>query len=112
MERHDTADARPLYQPNDFIALEMAILAAKRLDPERLAAFHRDLLRLHPGSRKTQYVTWWEQAIAQGPDAVRSILVEPSQRGQVMRSVVSFRAFVTKRERDEIFTRHLRAGTR
>jgi hypothetical protein len=36
---------------------------------------------------------------------MRKAFVEPSERGQVLRSVISFSAFVTKDERDAIFRR-------
>jgi hypothetical protein len=104
------ADASHLYQPNDFIALEMAKLAAERLSPSCIEAFQRDLHRMHDRSGRNRYVQLWDRVIAAGPDALRQLFVESSEHGQVMRSVVSFRAFVTKEERDQIFARHVRAS--
>lgn len=103
-----SADASHLYQPNDFIALEMAKLAAERLSPLSIETFQRDLHRMHQRSGRNRYVQLWDRVIAAGPDALRQLLVESTEHGQVMRSVVSFRAFVTKEERDEIFARHAR----
>jgi hypothetical protein len=110
MNRDDTTEATSLYQPNDMIALRMGQLAATRLTEETLRRFRADLDRLlrHGDSR---YSRLWDAAFAAGPEGVRRFLTEPSQRGQVMRSLISFRAFVTKDERDAIFSENARAVT-
>ena len=102
------ADATDLYLPNDFIALAMGELAAQRLDQDRLELFRRDLDRLRSRSDDNAYFRAWDQIIAAGQDAVRRALTETSQRGQVLRSVIAFRVFVSKVERDEIFARYAR----
>jgi hypothetical protein len=105
------ADATRFYQPNDFIALELGRLAAARLDPVRLAHFRDAIQHLRELSGDTRYFRLWDRILEAGPDAVRRALVEPSERGQILRSVVSFRAFVEKQERDEIFARYGRRLT-
>ena len=45
-----------------------------------------------------------------GPEAIREVLTETTERGQVLRSCVSLRAFVTKEERDRIFVEHMQLG--
>ena len=99
----EAGDATSLYQPNDLIALRMGRLAATRVNAESLSHFRDDLDRLHARGGGP-YVRLWSAAINTGPEAVRQLLVEPSQRGQVMRSLISFRAFVSKVERDVIFS--------
>jgi hypothetical protein len=104
------ADATALYQPNDMIALRMGQLAATRVTEETLRRFRADLDRL---SRRgnSRYFRLWDTAFAAGPESVRRVLTEPSQRGQVMRSLISFRAFVTKAERHAIFMENACAVT-
>ncbi|MBV8370422.1 MAG: hypothetical protein JO036_16055 [Candidatus Eremiobacteraeota bacterium] len=104
------ADATALYQPNDMIALRMGQLAATRVTEETLRRFRADLDRL---SRRgnSRYFRLWDTAFDAGPESVRRALTEPSQRGQVMRSLISFRAFVTKAERDAIVSENVRAVT-
>jgi hypothetical protein len=102
-------NAISLYQPNDMIALRMGRLAANRVTPETLRQFGADLNRLHSRTSENVYLRIWRAAIAEGPGAVRNLLIEPSQRGQVLRSMISFRAFVSKPERDAIFSENARA---
>lgn len=102
-------DATPLYQPNDMIALRMGRLAATRLDEKRLQRFSHDLERLQSRHHNSAYFGLWTAAVTAGPEAVRRLLTEPTQRGQVLRSLISFRAFVTKAERDAIFGENARA---
>ncbi len=52
----------------------------------------------------------WDAIVDRGPEAIREAFTELSERGQILRSVISFRAFVTKAERDAIFREHTRAA--
>ncbi|MEO7040552.1 MAG: hypothetical protein ABI186_11035 [Candidatus Elarobacter sp.] len=100
------ADATPLYQPNDFIALEMGRVAAQRLTAGTISVFKASIERKRHQVGDGKYYRMWDKIVAGGADAIRQALVEPSERGQVLRSVISFRAFVTQQERDEIFRAH------
>jgi len=100
------AQARPditgAYQRGDMLALEMGLRAAMRLTPDRLAQFKSNIEKL-AARNPSRYVREWKRAIEEGPDAVRDILTDRSDHGQVMRSVISFRPFVPKEERDALF---------
>ena len=100
------AQSRPditgAYQRGDMLALEMGLRAASRLTPNRLAEFKSNIDKL-VARNPSRYVREWKRAIEEGPDAVRYLLTDRSDRGQVMRSVISFRAFVPKEERDALF---------
>lgn len=80
----------------------MGLLAASRLTPDRLAQFKSNIEKLF-ARNPSRYVSEWKRAIEEGPDAVRYLLTDRSDRGQVMRSVLSFRPFVSKEERDALF---------
>jgi hypothetical protein len=101
-------NATHLYRPNDFVALELARLASTRLDRARLERFRADVHRDRSRHGDNRYLRLWDSIIDNGPEAVRCVLLETSERGQILRSIVSFRAFVTKDERDEIVRRHAR----
>ena len=101
-EHTSTNEATNLYQPNDFIALALGRLAATRVTPEgteKLRSFIEFLRRRHG-----------DAIVDRGPEAIREAFTELSERGQILRSVISFRAFVTKAERDAIFREHTRAA--
>jgi hypothetical protein len=105
------AQARPditgAYQQGDMLALEMGLRAASRLTTDSLAQFKSNLEEL-AARNPSRYVREWKRAIEEGPDAVRDLLTDRSDRGQVMRSVISFRPFVSKEERDALFSRACR----
>jgi hypothetical protein len=103
-----TSDAINLYQPGDIIALALGRLAAQRITPENVREFRRFISFLRERHGDNNYLRTWDTIIESGPEAIRSIFTESSERGQVLRSVISFRAFITKSERDEIFREHLR----
>jgi hypothetical protein len=107
-ESQPARNATHLYRPNDFVALELARLASTRLDRERLERFRADVHRDRSRHGDNRYLRLWDSIIDNGPEAVRCVLLETSERGQILRSIVSFRAFVTKDERDEIVRRHAR----
>lgn len=100
-DKSEPRNATDTYQPNDFIALALAALASQRLDDEHIKRFAEDIRRLRKRS-DNRYLETWEHLIASGPEALRSIFLDPSDRGQVLRSVCTFRAFVSPRERAEI----------
>jgi hypothetical protein len=104
----DRGDATELYQTNDLIALALGRLAAQRLAPDRLRAFQRTIQLARERAGDNKYRRMWEEIIMRGSDAVAEALTETTERGQVLRSVISFRAFVTKDERDAIFREHTR----
>lgn len=93
---------------HDFLATELGKLAAPRVTAETLPRFRSDLDRLRKQNGDSPYLRFWDEAIAAGPAAVRRFMTERSERAQVMRSVISFRAFVSKHERDELLRRHVR----
>ena len=100
------AQSRPditgAYQRGDMLALEMGLRAATRLTPRRLAQFKSSIEKL-VARNPSRYVREWQRAIKEGPDAVRYLLTDRSDSGQVMLSVISFRPFVSKEERDALF---------
>ncbi len=100
------AQSRPditgAYQRGDMLALEMGLRAASRLTPDRLAEFKSNIEEL-AARNPSRYVREWKRAIEEGADAVRDLLTDRSDRGQAMRSVISFRPFVSKEERDALF---------
>jgi hypothetical protein len=95
-------DSTAAYQPGDMLALEMGLRAASRLTPTRLAQFRSNIEKII-ARNPSRYLRGWKRAIEDGPDAVRYLLTDRSDRGQVMRSVISFRPFVSKEERDALF---------
>ncbi len=101
-------DITDAYQRNDMLALEMGRRSAERLTAENLAAFSA---RVEKAIERTAspYLLAWKAACAAGPDAVRKILLDRGDRGQTLRSAISFRDFVPKEERDEIFREDARA---
>jgi hypothetical protein len=105
-----TKDATETYQPSDFIALALATLASERLDDERVERFAEDIHRLRERA-DNRYLEAWESLIATGPDALRQVMTERSDRGQLLRSVCTFRAFVSPQERAEIIAAHAPQGT-
>lgn len=100
------AQSRPnitgAYQRGDMLALEMGLRAASRLTPDRLAEFKSNIEEL-AARNPSRYVREWKRAIEEGAGAVRDLLTDRSDRGQAMRSVISFRPFVPKEERDALF---------
>ncbi len=105
-----TGDASDLYLTNDHIALALGRLASKRLSRERIAEFRSSVERERSIHSDNTYLRAWIEIIDRGPGALREALTEPSERGQVLRSVISFRAFVSKDERDDIFRQHTRSS--
>ena len=103
-------EATHLYLVNDHIALALGRLAAERLSPDRIADFRRFVERSRGDHAENKYLRRWIDIVNNGPDALRAAFTEPSELGQVLRSVVSFRAFITKDERDDIFRRYTRSG--
>jgi hypothetical protein len=103
----DERDATATYQLNDFIALEMARLAAERLDEIRISRFAQDIEKLRSRS-DNRYLQAWETAIKAGPEALRRVMLETTDRGQVMRSAAMFRAFVSPQERSDLILRYSR----
>ena len=85
-----------------MLALEMGLRAASRLTPERMAQFKANI-ELLITRNPSRYVREWMRAVEDGPEAVRDLLTDRSDLGQVMRSVISFRPFVPKEERDTLF---------
>ena len=81
-------DITGAYQRGDMLALEMGLRAASRLTPHRLAQFKSNIEKL-VARNPSRYVREWKRAIEEGPDAVRYLLTDRSDRAQVMRSVIS-----------------------
>jgi len=108
--RAKSADATHPYQKGDFIALEMGRLAAWRVTPESLQDFKKYLEKTHERNGDSKYLRMWFEIVQRGPDAVKEAFTETSERGQVLRSTISFRAFVAKTERDKIFHERTKGG--
>jgi hypothetical protein len=89
-------------QRGDMLALEMGLRAASRLTPHRLAQFKSNIEKL-VARNPSRYVREWKRAIEEGPDAVGYLLTDCSDRRQVLRSVIYFRPFVSKEDRDALF---------
>jgi hypothetical protein len=109
MDEH-VVDVSHAYLTGHRIALAMGRLAAERLSLERIAEFRRFIERAQERHGESEYLRLWIDIVDRGPEALREVLAEPSERGQVLRSAISFRAFVTKDERDEIVRRYTRSG--
>ena len=106
----------PTYIPEEYLetdraALEMGRRAAERLTPENIRQFHSFLTRMS-NEQPSPYVDAWLQAVEAGPEMLKRLLADTTNRGQVMRSVVSFRAFVQKDERDSIMRETFTNGGR
>jgi hypothetical protein len=110
-EHGPTIDSTDLYQPNDYIALAMGRLAAPRVTAEGVEEVRKFVEFLRERRGDNAYLRMWDEIVKSGPEAVRQAFTEPSERGQVLRSVISFRAFVSKAERDAIFREYTRAFT-
>jgi hypothetical protein len=105
-DQSEPKDATETYQPSDFIALALAQIASERLDDDRIHKFAHDIHQLRERS-DNRYLEAWEKLIEAGPEAIRRILTERSDRGQVLRSVCTFRAFVSPQERADIIAAHV-----
>ena len=103
-------DPTHFYQSTDFIALEMGRLAATRIDAETLQAFKASIERKRAQVGDNKYYRMWDAIVSNGPTDIRAILTQRSERAQVLRSVISFRAFISKQERDAIFREYLAKG--
>jgi len=111
-QRDRPADATRFYQPGDFIALEMGRLAAQRVTPETLEEFRLQLVKTRERNGDSKYLRMWDEIVRRGLTAVRQAFTEPSERGQVLRSTISFSVFVSKAERDAIFRANASIGMR
>jgi hypothetical protein len=101
MSSPDSQTTIPGYLDYDAFALELGRLAASRLTEGSLQVFKGFVHRLEQGG-SSEYAQAWLKAIDDGPEAVRSILTDTTDRGQALRSCVAFRAFVSKDERDRL----------
>jgi hypothetical protein len=97
------------YLINDEIALEFGKLAASRLTEERLAVFRESVHRSILNAGNKSYYQEWLQVLRGGPETIAKALTERTEHGQVMRSVISFRAFVSKTEREQIVRKFSRS---
>lgn len=111
MDRFDSTDPTRFYLLNDKIALRMGRLAATRVTSDNLAQFRADIERMRRRNAGNRYFRVWQEAVESGPRAVRELLTEATERGQVLRSLISFRAFLTKDERDALFLEATRKET-
>lgn len=92
-----SVDDDTYYLPSDRLSLEIGRYAAERITPSRLADFKLFIQRLkddQPGP----YVVDWSKAVDEGVSSVSRILRDPTNYGQTMRSVISFRPLVAKDE--------------
>ena len=81
----------------------LARLAAKRVTLESLSQFRALVERSRNFHGNYPYFKNWLMVCDAGPDALISLLTDPTEHGRYMRSVAPLRAFVTKEERDEYF---------
>jgi len=84
-------------------------LAAKRLSADRLARFRAWLEEARARVGDYPYFRQWLDITDRGPDAVADMFVRGDELGRYMRSVATFRPFVSQAERDSFFRRNLPA---
>lgn len=102
--------ATPLPYGDDEIANRLYLLgrlAAKRLTGARLEQFRDWIARAQVQLGDYPYFRRWLEIIDEGPDAVAAMFANPGEDGRYMRSVATFRPFVSQTERDAYFRRDL-----
>jgi hypothetical protein len=104
-------DAYKSYLPSDRLSLEIGRYAAKRITPDQLADFKVFIKRLKD-NQPSPYVVDWSNAVDEGASSVSRILRDPTNYGQTMRSIISFRPLVAKDELATIRRSHLRESPR
>jgi len=97
MPRSDDQDACETYLPSDMLSLEIGRYAAERITPDQLAAFKVFIQRLGD-YQPSPYVVEWSHAVDEGASSVSRILRDPTNYGQTMRSIISFRPLVARDE--------------
>ncbi len=110
--RLETQAARVVPAPygGDEIANRLYLLgrlAAKRLTAKRLAEFRDWIARAQSRLGDYPYFRRWLEIINEGPDSVAAMLTNRGEAGRYMRSVATFRPFVSQAERDAYFRREL-----
>ena len=98
------SDGADPYDETAEALLEMGRLAATRLDADRIIAFRiaiqtevaRHGFGYHPIFRE------WLRLTDAGPEAVRKILCDDTERGRYMRSMAPLRQFISRGERADI----------
>jgi hypothetical protein len=83
----------------------MGRIAAPRVNEQTLTDFSEAIDRQCRLVGEQPYYDEWRRVIAEGAKSVAALLVDETQHGRYMRSVMPWRAFVTKEERDKIFHR-------
>jgi len=81
-------------------------LAAKRLSADRLARFRAWLEEARARVGDYPYFRQWLDITDRGPDAVAVMFVRGDEFGRYMRSVATFRPFVSQAERDSFLGRN------
>jgi len=105
--------AETLPYGEDEIANRIYLLgrrAAKRLTAERLAHFRDWLTRARTSVGDYPYFRQWLEIVDEGPDAVAAMLTRRDEVGRYMRSVTTFRPFISQAEREDYFRRELPPG--
>ncbi len=82
-------------------------LAAKRLTSERLARFRHWIDQARSRVGDYPYFQRWRDICDEGPEAVAAVFTNTDEFGRYMRSVATFRPFVSQAERDSYFRRDL-----
>lgn len=101
-----TRDKLP-YPDDDFalMALMSARIAATRLNDDTLDEFTQQIINRLAATGPQPHLEKWLSVIQEGPKAVKDLMLDPSEYGRYMRSLIPFRAFVSPVERSEIIHR-------
>jgi hypothetical protein len=97
------SDGADPYDETAEALLEMGRLAATRLDANTLGAF-RNAIELEVEQRGFGYhpiFREWLRLTEAGPEAVRRMFRDDTERGRYMRSMAPMRPFIDRRERVE-----------
>lgn len=98
------SDGADPYDETAEALLQMGRLAATRLDADNIGAF-RHAIQIEVEQRGFGYhpvFREWLRLTDVGPEAVRRMFRDETERGRYMRSMAPMRPFVSRRERAEI----------
>jgi hypothetical protein len=93
VDENGALEVSPSYLPSDKLSLEIGLYASDRITADQLADFKVFIKRLED-NQPSPYVAKWSDAVAEGVSSVSRILRDPTDYGQTMRSIISFRPFV------------------
>jgi transcriptional regulator with XRE-family HTH domain len=100
------ADSRRGQPYEDEIANRLYLmgrLASKRITGQSLGELRRLFEKMRARQGDFEYYRRWLSIIDDGPNAVASVLRDPTEFGRYMRAVGTMRPFVSKHERDMFY---------